>query len=129
MSSLRILLADDHPQIRLELRLLLEQHEGWTVCAEASDGLEAVEQAAHLKPDMVLLDIFMPKLDGLTAAPLIREKAPNSRIIFLTLHHSLYLARIAPNQGASAYVTKSLIASDLIPAIEALSKEAADTLR
>ena len=121
MSSLRILVADDQSHVRSALRMLLERHEDWSVCGEAGDGIEAVKRAIDLQPDVVLLDISMPKLDGLTAAPLIREKAPNSHIIFLTLHHSLGFARIAANQGASAYVTKSLVTSHLISAIEALA--------
>jgi two-component system, NarL family, response regulator NreC len=120
MTSLRILIADDKPLVRYGLRILVERHNGWSVCGEAADGLEAIEKAANLKPDMILLDISMPKLDGLSALPLIREKIPDSKILILTLHESLEMARMAANAGARAYVTKSVLSTDLVPAIEAL---------
>src|ERR1700733_530799 len=120
MASLRILVADDKPLVRYGLRILVERHDDWIVCGEASDGLEAVEKAADLKPDVVLLDISMPKLDGLSAVPLIREKIPDSDIVILTLHESLDMARIAAKAGARAYVTKSSLSTALIPTIEAL---------
>ena len=109
MSLLRILIADDKPLVRSGLRMLLEQHQDWTVCGEAGDGIEAVEQAVALRPDVILLDISMPKLDGLTAVPLIREKVPKAAIIILTLYQSLNMARIAADSGATAFITKSLL--------------------
>jgi DNA-binding NarL/FixJ family response regulator len=108
--------------MRPALRTLLERHDGWSVCGEASNRIEAVEQATDLKPDVVLLDIAMPQLDSLTAAPLILENTPHSHIIFLTPHHSLGMARIAATMGASAYITNSRVTRNLIPAIEADSK-------
>lgn len=117
--SLRILIADDNPLVRSGVRILVEGHGGWTVCGEAADGIEAIEQAVRLKPDLILLDISMPKLDGLDAAPVIREKVPGLGIIILTLHQSLDFARIASSTGVWAYVTKSLISTDLMPMIEA----------
>jgi DNA-binding NarL/FixJ family response regulator len=123
MVSLRILVADDKPLVRSGLRMLLEQHESWTVCGEAADGIEAVEQAVALKPDVILLDISMPKLDGLTAVPLIREKVPTAAIIVLTLYKSLNMARIAAQAGAAAYITKSLLTNDLVSTIENLQAE------
>ncbi|HUA00230.1 MAG TPA: response regulator transcription factor [Candidatus Aquilonibacter sp.] len=116
---LRILIADDNPLVRSGVRILLEAHRGWVVCGEAGDGIEAIERAVSLKPDLLLLDISMPKLDGLDAAPVIREKVPGLGIIILTLHHSLDFARIASKAGVWGYVTKSLVASDLLPTIEA----------
>src|ERR1700730_18260928 len=118
MSSLRILIADDKPLVRAGLRMLLERHQDWTICGEAQDGIEAVEQAVALKPDVILLDISMPKLDGLTAVPLIRERVPDAAIIIVTLYHSLDMARIAAHDGAAVYITKSLLTRDLVPAIE-----------
>jgi DNA-binding NarL/FixJ family response regulator len=120
MGCLRILIADDNLLVRCGLRLLIERHEGWCVCGEAGDGLEAVEAAERLKPDVILLDIRMPNLDGLSALPLLREKVPESEIIVLTLHECLEMARYAADAGAQAYVTKSLLWTDLVPAIEAL---------
>ena len=118
--SLRILISDDEPLVRTGLRMLLERHQDWTICGEAGDGIEGVEQAVVLKPDILLLDISMPKLDGLSAVPLIREKIPDSDIVILTLHESLEMARIAAKAGARAYVTKSSLSTELIPTIEAL---------
>jgi len=121
---LRILIADDQSEVRSALKMLLERHEGWTVCGEAADGTQAVKRAVDLKPDIVLLDISMPKLNGLIAAHLIREKNPDSKIIFLTLHDTIGMARIASKTGAASYVTKSLAATHLVPQIEALQFKA-----
>jgi two-component system response regulator NreC len=120
MASLRILIADDNPLVRYGLRILLERQQDWTVCGEAADGLDTLEKAMKLKPNVILLDISMPKLDGLKALPLLRDKVPDSDIIILTLFESLDMARIAASAGARAYVAKSLLVSDLVPAIEAL---------
>src|SRR5579872_1792522 len=99
MEELHILIADDKPLVRSGLRLLLERHEGWVVCGEAEDGVQAIEQAEALKPDVILLDISMPRLDGLTATPIIREKAPDTAIVVLTLHESVNIARLAAHEG------------------------------
>jgi two-component system response regulator NreC len=96
------------------LRILVERHDGWIVCGEAADGLETVEQATNLKPDVILLDISMPKLDGLSAMPLIRATIPESDIVILTLHESLEMARIAASAGARAYITKSRLSTELV---------------
>jgi two-component system nitrate/nitrite response regulator NarL len=126
MAPLRILIADDVPVVRSSIRSLLQPHEDWIICGEAADGTEAVEMAGELKPDVILLDISMPKLDGLAALPLIREKSPNSQIIILTLHESLDTARIASKAGAAAYICKSL-SNELLPTIEALQPGEAST--
>ena len=124
MAPLQILIVDDKPHVRSGIRMLLREHQDWTICGEASDGIEAIEQAQKLKPDVILLDISMPKMDGLTALPLIREKSPESQIIVLTLYESLDTARVASGVGARAYITKSLI-SELLPALEALQRSGA----
>jgi NarL family two-component system response regulator LiaR len=126
MSNIRILVVDDKPLVRNGLRIFLELHDGMTVCGEASDGLEGIKKAFELRPDVILLDLSMPTLDGLNAARLIREGSPKAEILIVTSYHSLEAARIAAEVGASGYVTKSLIASDLVPAIEeAVSRHAA----
>lgn len=119
MAPLQILVVDDKPNVRIGIRMLLQTHQDWSICGEAGDGFEAVEKAAELKPDVILLDISMPKMDGLTALPLIREKSPDSQIIVLTLHESLDTARAASRAGAHAYIAKSLM-NELLPALEAL---------
>jgi two-component system, NarL family, response regulator NreC len=116
----RILIADDNKPFRTFLKTLLERRNGWSVCGVAKDGDEAVQKAVELKPDLVLLDIEMPKLDGLSACRLIRERVPMSEILMLTVHESLDLARSAAESGAWGYVSKSSISRDLIPAIEAM---------
>lgn len=123
MEPLRILIADDNPLVRCGLRMLIEQHEGWSVCGEATDGLEAVRKATDLKPNVILLDISMPNLDGLSALPIIRQKAPQSEIFILTVHHSVDLARVAADRGARAYIIKSLLTTELVPHIEALAAQ------
>ncbi len=126
MSNIRILIVDDKQLVRNGLRLFLELHEGMTVCGEASDGLEGIKKAFELKPDVILLDLSMPTLDGLKAAQLIREGSPQAQILIVTNYHSLEAARIAAEVGASGYVTKTLIPSELVPAIEeAVRKHAA----
>jgi len=116
----RILIADDNKRFRTFLRTLLERHDGWSVCGVAKNGDEAVQKAIELKPDLILLDIEMPKLDGLRACRLIRKKVPRSEILILTVYQSLELARIAAESGAWGYVSKNSISRDLIPAIEAM---------
>jgi two-component system, NarL family, response regulator NreC len=116
----RILIADDNKPFRTFLKTLLERHEGWSVCGVAKNGDEAVQKAIELKPDIILLEIEMPKLDGLSACRLIRKKVPTSKILILTVCQSLEVARIAAESGAGGYVSKSFISRDLIPAIEAM---------
>jgi two-component system, NarL family, response regulator NreC len=116
----RILIADDNKPSRTLLKTLLERHEGWSVCGVAKNGDEAVQKAIELKPDIILLEIEMPKLDGLSACRLIRKKVPTSKILILTVCQSLEVARIAAESGAGGYVSKSFISRDLIPAIEAM---------
>ncbi len=115
----RIMIADDEPHIRSALRTIVERHENWTVCGEAVDGVKAIEKAEELHPDLILLDVSMPNLDGISATPQLREKVPDAGILILTLHESLDLARMAAKAGAWGFVTKSLASTDLVPAIEA----------
>jgi len=116
----RILIADDNERFRALLKTLLEGHDDWSVCGVANSGDEAVQKAVELKPDLILLDIEMPKLDGLSACRLIREKVPTSEVLILTVQQSLDLARIAAESGAWGYVSKTTISRDLIRAIEAM---------
>jgi len=122
MPEVRILIADDSPTVRAGLKLLLQYHENWTVCGEAENGQDAVQKAAELKPDVILLDISMPAMDGLSAAELIRRDAPETEILIVTHFESLDLARYAAQTGVRAYIAKSRIGSDLEKAIEAASR-------
>ena len=122
MSEVRILIADDSLTVRTGLKMLLELHPEWKVCGEAEDGRDAVKKAAELQPDVILLDISMPAMDGLTAAELIRRDAPQTEILIVTHFESLDLARFAAQTGVRAYIAKSRIATDLEKAIEAASR-------
>src|SRR6202023_2444582 len=117
---LRILIADDHEVARTGIRALLESHSGWEVCAEARDGREAVEVACKFKPDVLLLDIGMPNLNGLDAARQILAMMPDARILILTVHDSEQVVREVLAVGARGFLLKSDAGRDLIAAVEAL---------
>ncbi len=122
MSLLRILIADDHEVARKGIRSVLETHAGWEVCGEARDGREAVECASRLKPDVLLLDIGMPNLNGLDAARQILVVAPESRILILTVHDSEQVVREVLAAGARGFLLKSDAGRDLVTAVEALQQ-------
>ena len=119
---IRILLVDDHPVVRHGLRALLDLQPDWEVIDEAEDGSEAVDKVQRLNPDVVLLDISMPKMGGLEACRLIRETAPQCEILILTQHDSPQMLREALDAGARGYVMKSHAARDLLDAVEAVSQ-------
>lgn len=122
MQSLRILLADDH-QITLEgLRTVLESQEGWQVCGEARTGREAVEQAERLKPDVVVMDFSMPEMNGLEATRRIRERLPDTEVLFLTMHESGTLAEAAQAAGARGFVLKTEARSQLVAAVKKVAE-------
>ena len=120
MSALRILIADDHEVARKGIRALLESHAGWEVCAEARDGREAVECASRLKPDVLVLDIGMPNLNGLDAARQILVIMPDARILILTVHDSEQMVREVLATGARGFLLKSDAGRDLVTAVEAV---------
>lgn len=120
---LRILIADDHEVARRGIRFLLEGHPGWEVCGEAKDGREAVEMATTLKPDVILLDIGMPNLNGLDAARQILATSPDMRIIILTMHDNEQVVREVLSAGARAFLLKSDAGRDLVTAVEALQQQ------
>ena len=122
MSVLRILIADDHEVARRGVRCLLEGHPGWEVCGDVADGREAVAQATRLKPDIVLLDIAMPSLNGLDAARQILAAAPDTRILILTMHDSEQVVREVLAAGALGFLLKSDAGRDLVSAVEALQR-------
>src|SRR5579864_1271566 len=120
---LRILIADDHEVARRGIRSLLESHPGWDVCAEAKDGRDAVELATSTKPDLVLLDIGMPNLNGLEAARQILATSPNVAILILTMHDSDNVIREVLRAGARGFLLKSDAGRDLVAAVEALESQ------
>lgn len=118
---LRILLADDHDLIRRGVKSLLETHPGWEVCGEASTGWEAVRMAAHLQPNIAIVDITMPELNGLEASRRIRKASPRTEVLVFSMHYSDQLIRDVLDAGVRGYVVKSDSARDLVGAVEALS--------
>jgi len=117
---IEILIADDHEVVRQGIHALLEGHEGWRICAEASTGREAVAQAKEFRPDVVVLDVGMPELNGLEAARQIRAGVPDARILILTVHEIENLAQDFVEAGARGYILKSDAGRLLIDAIETL---------
>jgi DNA-binding NarL/FixJ family response regulator len=120
--TIRILLVDDHPIVRQGLKTLLEGHSGWEVVGEASDGAEAVEKAKNLTPDVMVLDVTMPRMNGLEACRLLRQECPRLEILFVTQHDSPQMMREALEAGARGYVVKSNAARDLLAAVDAVSQ-------
>jgi len=115
---LRILVADDHELVRRGIRGLLRARRGWTVVGEAMNGREAVEKANRLKPDVAILDISMPDLDGLQATRRIREAVPTTEVVVLTMHESDQMVRRVLDAGARGYVLKSDLATHLVKAVK-----------
>ncbi len=120
--KLRILIADDHEVVRRGLCTLLQGHEGWEICGEARDGRQAVEMAKQLKPDVVILDVGMPNLNGLAATRQLAQQNPQQKIIVLTITDSDQVIREALDAGARGFVLKSDAARDLVAAVEALQR-------
>lgn len=119
--NLRILVADDHDILRRGLKQLLSSHPGWEVCGEARTGRDAVSLSEERKPDIVVIDISMPDLNGLEAARRIRKALPKTGIIILTLHFSDQLVKDIVEVGARGYVMKADADRDLVNAVEALA--------
>jgi DNA-binding NarL/FixJ family response regulator len=121
--KLRILLADDHEIVRRGLCSLLQKHDGWEVCGEASDGAEAIAMAQQLKPDVIIVDIGMPRLNGLDTTRQLLQMDPRFKVIVLTITDSDQIIREALNAGARGFILKSDAARDLVSAVEALQSK------
>src|SRR5450432_2008014 len=121
MKALRILVADDHDLMRRGIKALLQSHAGWEVCGEATTGREAVAKAEQLKPDIVILDISMPDLNGVDAAKRIRKSSPDTEVLILSMHYSDQLIRDILEAGVRGYIVKSDSDRDLIAAVESLA--------
>ena len=122
MQPVRILVADDHEVVRRGIRALLEVQPGCEVCGEAVTGREAVRKARRLAPDIVILDIGMPELNGLDATRQIRKALPHTEVLILTMHESEQVVREVLAAGARGYLLKSDGGRDLVAAVEALRK-------
>jgi DNA-binding NarL/FixJ family response regulator len=125
MTSLRILIADDHEVVRRGVTMLLESRPGWEVVGEAGNGREAVDAAKRLQPDVVILDVGMPELNGIEATRQILEAVPGTEVLVLTMHQSENLVRRILQAGALGYVSKSDVASSLGTAVDAVSRHTA----
>ena len=120
MDSLRLLVADDHELVRRGMRAIIEAQPGWSVAAEANDGRQAVEKAKEVKPEVALLDIGMPVLNGLEAARQIAKTEERTKILIVTVHESDPLVRDVLDVGARGYVLKSDAGRDLVAAVNAV---------
>jgi len=121
-SALRILVVDDHELVRRGLKSILETHPNWKVVGEAITGREAIEKAEALRPEVVILDMSMPELNGLEATRAILKVAPNARVLVLTQHDSEQLVQSFLQAGAQGYLVKSDAARDLVPAVDSLQQ-------
>lgn len=117
---IRVLIVDDYEPWYRFVSNTLRKHSTFEIVAEATDGLKAVEKARELQPDLILLDIGLPTLNGIEAARRIRELSPKSKILFLSENRAADVAQEALNTGAGGYVVKSDAASDLLPAVKAV---------
>ncbi len=125
MTSVRILIADDHVLTRRGARELLEMQPGWKVVGEAANGREAVEKSKRLKPDVVIVDLTMPDLNGIETTRQILQAVPETEVLVLTLHDSERIIRNALDAGARGYVLKSDAEASLIEAVDAVRQRKA----
>src|SRR5450631_4301934 len=119
---LRILIADDQPYMRRAVKALLESQNGWVVCGEAADGLEAIKRVEELQPDVIVMDMIMPNLNGLEATRRIHREFPGSHVLILTLHDVPELIKLVRTAGAQGLVLKSDSNRFLISAVEHLGR-------
>jgi DNA-binding NarL/FixJ family response regulator len=122
MKRLRILIADDHALVRRGARAVLHSKRGWKVVGEAANGLEAVEKAKELKPDVALVDIGMPEMDGVEVVRQIRQQLPDTKVLVLTMHDSDQMVRRTLEAGASGYLLKSDLTDSLTKAVKAVAE-------
>ncbi|HKW97861.1 MAG TPA: response regulator transcription factor [Bryobacteraceae bacterium] len=120
---MRILIADDHDFVRKGIRSLLERRPEWEVCGEAASGHDAIIHAERLRPDLVLLDISMPDVNGLEALPEILKAHPDTKVAILTVHESAEIVGRALASGAHGVISKSDAARDLVRGVEALARQ------
>jgi DNA-binding NarL/FixJ family response regulator len=111
--SYRVLIVDDHQVMRKGIRALLENDPAWQVCGEAENGRQAVEKARELRPDLIILDLTMPEMNGLEAARQIRNSSPDAKIVIFSMHESPQVRKESRDAGANAFVSKSALGDEL----------------
>jgi two-component system response regulator NreC len=122
LKKIRILIADDHALVRRGAASVLRSKPGWRIIGEAANGREAVERAIKLKPDVAILDVGMPELDGFAATRQIIEAVPDAKVLVLTMHESGRMVRRALEAGARGYLLKSDLTKSLVKAVEAIAE-------
>jgi len=120
--SKRILVVDDHDVVRKGVRLVLQSHTEWQVVGEAEDGFDAIEKIQTMDPDLIILDISMPRKDGLEVLAELKQMQVRALVLVLTMHDSKELSLALQKAGASGYVIKTQVARDLAPAIQNMFK-------
>jgi PAS domain S-box-containing protein len=123
MNELRILVVDDHEDFRRCIRSLISEQSDWLICGEARDGVEAIEKARDLRPDLVLMDVSMPRMNGLEATKIIRRETPESEVIIISQNDPKIVSEQAKELNAQGYMTKMSIGKDLIPMIDRIMGE------
>ena len=116
----RILVVDDHELVRRSIQTLLGSRKGWFVCGDAADGLQAVEEAKSLRPDLIIMDVSMPNMNGLDAARIILREVRESRILVISQNDPAIIRRQAIEARAHGFIEKSNIQRDLIAAVEGI---------
>jgi two-component system, NarL family, nitrate/nitrite response regulator NarL len=119
---LRVVIADDHDVVRKGVRSILESRSDVNVVGEASNGKEALQQAVELKPDLIVLDVSMPVMDGISAAKEIKKVLPATPILILSMHSGREMVRAAQSAGAQGFITKTDVAGVLLDAVDSLQK-------
>jgi len=121
MDEIRVLLVDDHDVVRTGLKSFLETQDGFVVVAEARDGAEAIDKAMETRPDVIVMDITMPVIDGLEATRLLNQQCPDCRVLALTVHEDKQYFFEMMRAGATGYLTKQSVAEELVSAIQAVN--------
>lgn len=121
MTFIDILIADDHEFFRRNLRSLVESQPDWRVCDEAADGLEALEKAKALRPQIILMDMSMPRMDGAEATRRIRREVPETQVILVSQNDPALMRKIAAETGAHAFISKTDIVRELVSAVQKIT--------